>query len=125
MDDEEHQLSPRQLARRKVRQDGERSTRAAHTLMSMTEAAMRRLELDPRLRQAFLAAQTITAPGARRREERRLAGVLRQEDLDELEELLSSQADSDHADARLFQRAEAWRSRLITEGAPALEEFHL
>lgn len=123
--EESEQLSPRQLARREVKQQGRRSAAAAHELMTMPAASLRRLELDPELSQGFMRAREIKSTGARRREERRLAGVLRQHELDEIEGLLSSQEQSGRADARMFQQAEAWRARLINEGEAALEQFHL
>ena len=118
-------LTTRQLARRKVKSDGRRSAEAAHQLMLMPEAALGRLDLDEELRHAFLHARTIQHPGARRREERRLAGVLRQGDLGDIEEKLASQEQSGRADGRLFKQVEAWRTRLISGGAEALEAFHL
>ncbi len=120
---DKEELSPRQLARRKVKEDGRRSGEAAHTLICMPEMTLRRLDMDPDLRDAFLKAQTIQNRGARRREERRLAGVLRRGDLDEVEEQLASQEKAGQADARLFQQAEAWRTRLLEEGRPALDAF--
>ena len=121
---EEEELSPRQLARRKVKQAGRRSTEASHTLMMMPEMALRHLDLEEGLRDAFLRARELPNMGARRREERRLAGVLRQCDLGEIEQLLSRQEQAGRADAHLFKQVEAWRTRLIEGGEPALEEFH-
>lgn len=124
MKEDEEELSPRQLARRKVKEAGRRSSEAAHTLMLMPEMALRHLDLEEELRDAFLRARELQNVGARRREERRLAGVLRQGDLGEIEQQLSRQEQTGQADARLFKQVEAWRSRLIEDGEPALEEFH-
>lgn len=121
-DQQQEQLSPRQLARRKVKEAGRRSSEAAHTLMQMPEMALRHIDLEEELRDAFLRARKIPQMGARRREQRRLAGVLRQGDLDQLEQKLTAQDGA--ADARLFKQVEAWRTRLIEDGKPALEQFH-
>ena len=123
MREDDEDLSPRQLARRKVKQAGRRSTAAAHTLMVMPEMALRHLDLEEDLRDSFLRARELPNMGAQRREERRLAGVLRLGDLGEIEERLSRQEQAGRADARLFQRVEAWRTRLIEDGEPAVEEF--
>ncbi len=124
MKEEDENISSRQEARRKVKEAGRRSAAAAHTLMQMPEMSLRRLDLDQGLREAFLAARAIHNRGARRREERRLAGVLRRGDLNEIEEQLSSQEQAGQADARLFQQVEAWRARLIEGDTTALAEFH-
>lgn len=122
---DEEGLSSRQQARRMVKEAGRRSSEAAHAMMLMPEASLRRLDLEGDLRDAFLRARAMQNRGARRREERRLAGVLRQGNLDEVEEQLSRQEEAGQADARLFQQAEAWRARLLEDGKPALEAFHL
>jgi ribosome-associated protein len=122
-DDREDEESPRQLARRQRRTAGDRSAAAACTLMELTEAAVRGLGLDDDLREAVDRARAVTSHIARRREERRLAGALRQVDIDDVERRLSSVQEGGKADARQFQLAEAWRARLIEEGAPAAEAF--
>jgi ribosome-associated protein len=117
-------ITPRMQKRRDIKAAGRRSAAAAHALMLMPDAALGRLDLDDELIAAFLKARDINHVGARRREERRLAGVLRLGDLDEMEEKLASQEKSGKADGRMFKQAEAWRTRLLTDGAEALEAFH-
>ncbi len=124
MNEDEEKLSPRQVARRKVKQAGRRSSEAAHTLMLMPEYLLRRLEMEEGLRVAFLKAREFKSSGARRREERRLAGVLRQGDIGEIEQLLASQEQFDKADARLFKQVVVWRTRLIDDDRLALDDFH-
>jgi len=108
--------------RRRVRESGERSAKVASTLVQMPDASVRRLELEPRVREAVDRARTTRTHIARRREERRLAGVLRGVDLDALQTMLDGLRLDDGADARLFQLAERWRERLIAEGHAALCE---
>jgi len=122
-EDNEDRESPRQLARRERRDAGERSARAAHTLMELADAPLASLGLDEELREAVDRARAITSHVARRREERRLAGVLRGADLDGVERRLAQVKEHGRADARQFQLAESWRERLIEEGAPAAEEL--
>jgi ribosome-associated protein len=115
--------TPRQLARQRRRLAGDRSSRMAHALMQLPEAALRGLGLDGDLREAVDRARAVTSHVARRREERRLAGVLRQVDADDLETRLSNLQQGSRADARQYQLAESWRARLIEEDAPAAEAF--
>lgn len=92
--------------------------------MELRPPAMESLQLIEQVRDAAQRARSMKSPGARRREERRLAGVLRDTDLADVEAQLLAQAQSGRADARMFQRAEAWRERLIEEGQPAIDALH-
>jgi ribosome-associated protein len=91
--------------------------------MQLPEALLDGLGLNEDLRDAADRARAVTSHVARRREERRLAGALRRVDADDLETRLSNVQEGGRADARQFQLAEAWRTRLIEEGAPAAETF--
>jgi ribosome-associated protein len=122
-DDTDDVETPRQIARRQTREAGERSASAAHTLMQLPENLLDGLGLDEDVREAVDHARAITAHGARRREERRLAGVLRGVDADDLETRLATVQEGGRTDARQFQLAETWRARLIEEGARAAEAF--
>ncbi len=123
--DEAEPESPRDLARRERRLAGERSGKAAHTLMELPEALLGRLGLEEELREVVDGARAITSHGARRREERRLAGVLRTGDLEDVERRLASVAEAGQANAHQFQLAERWRARLIEEGAAGADAFCL
>jgi ribosome-associated protein len=125
-DEQDEAESPRQQSRRERKEAGDRSAQAAHTLMQLLEADVDRLELDDDLRAAVDSARAVIPHVARRREERRLAKDLRNANLDDLETRLASLRDQAHADVRLFQRAEAWRTRLIDvdEATAAAEAFH-
>ena len=115
--------SRRQLARKARRDDGDQSSRLARALMEMSNAALGRLGLDEALRGEVDRARRITALVARRREERRLAGVIRRADGDDLEARLAKVRAGGDAQNRPFHQGEAWRARLLDEGAPAQAEF--
>jgi ribosome-associated protein len=122
-EDEEMENS-RDVSKRKRREAGQRSTKVAHALMEMRAAALAKLELHEDIRAAVDRARSMKVPGARRREERRLAGELRRVDLGEVESQLERHEKSGRANARLFQQAEAWRETLITKGDSAVDSFH-
>jgi len=105
----------REARRRDRRQAGVRSAEAAHALIDLPPAAFARLELDPELREEIEGARTITSNVARRREERRLAGVLRGHELEAVEKALSNVAGQAGKDALHFKQAEGWRADLLDE----------
>lgn len=80
--------SNREIARSKVKLDGERSTVLANQLMKFPENLVAKLGLDEDIADALTEARRITSPNARRRAERALAGALRGHDLVELSQTI-------------------------------------
>jgi len=115
--------SNRQIAKGKARRAGDRSARMARTIMQLPEPALKKLALDQELRFVVDHARSIKALGARRREERRLAGELRRYDLQKIDEKLSKLHESENTDTELFHKAEAWRAQMIAGGVAAAAEF--
>ena len=107
------------MAERKTREEkrdhGKRSQKLAKELMNLLEAKLDELVLDEHLMEEIKDSRRHTAPAARRREERRLGGVLREYELDEVEEALEAVTADQRAAAAMFKRAEKWRERLIQE----------
>lgn len=123
-DDEElEEETPRDVARRARVEAGERSARVARAILQLPDNAFKRLNVEPDLHADMARARSVTAHGARRREERFLSGTLRKLDLTDLEAQLVECEATDSPDARAFHAAEAWRTQLIETGAPALEKF--
>jgi len=93
--------------------------------MDLKAPVVKRLELEEGLRDAIERARTVTAPIARRRAERTLAGDLRGFDLDEIEAALGAAEHHDNVEARRFHVIEQWRDKLVEGGmaAAAAEDF--
>jgi len=114
--------SNRQIARGKVRREGDRTARLARTLMDLKAPVVKRLELEEGLRDAIERARTVTAPIARRRAERTLAGDLRRFEIADLEAQLQKVHDG-NVDEQQFHLAEQWRAKLIADGIDAAKTF--
>jgi ribosome-associated protein len=123
VDDPDDLRSTRQVARADSRDAGERSAKLANTLMKLKDSVAAKLKLDEDVRAAVDTARRVTSLSARRRAERTLAGELRRADLAALEEIVGGAGETTKADARKFQLAEHWRTRLIEEGLAAAEEL--
>ena len=89
--------------REEKRDHGKRSQLLAKTLMSLLEAKLAELPLDEALMEEVLDSRRHTSPPARRREERRLGGVLRLYDLDEVEAALHAATAQERAAAAMFK----------------------
>lgn len=112
MTEEKLSRADKRRARKKAGEDG---GRIARLLMEIKESELKRMTLDEDLLYEVVEARKIKSNSARRREERRLAGVLRAYDLDEIDEQLAELQNSKQADARLFKLAESWRDRLSND----------
>lgn len=123
MSDRVRDKTNREIARGKVKREGDRSARIARQLMLLKEPLVKKLEVDLELRDAIFAARAITSPAARRRAERTLAGDLRQYDLADLDAKLAKVHESNNLDTQAFHLAERWRARLIDEGIAAAAEL--
>lgn len=117
MTDDRAEKATRADRRRARRVAGEQAGTIARQLMTLNDADVEGLDLDEDLRFELEKARRISSMNARRREERRLAGVLRSYDLDEVAAALASHQQARQADGRLFKLAESWRDRLIADPA--------
>lgn len=115
--------SNRELARGKVKREGDRSARIARQLMQLKEAHVKKLEIDLELKDVIWAARAISSQAARRRAERTLAGELRRYDLADIDAKLAKVHESNNLDTEAFHLAEKWRARLIEEGIAAAAEL--
>lgn len=114
-DDEEAPESRRTIARRARRDAGVDSAKLANELMKLPASSLGKLGLDEDLRIDVDRARAITAPIARRRAERSLAGSLRRVDLVALATRLENVRTTGVGDPRQRYLAEQWRTRLLDE----------
>ena len=115
--------SNRQIARGARRAAGDRSADLARVLMKLRDAAIPKLEVDDELRAAIDRARRVTAPVARRRAERELAGALRTVDMNDLAARIQRVQITGAGDAAHLHAAEQWRERLITGGVKAAADL--
>lgn len=102
-----------QLARQEL---GER-------LIGLDAEELRALPIDARLRDAITDAATMRARGALRRQKQLIGRLMRDADADAIQLALDKNSVADRISRRVFADAEAWRDRVIAEGAPAVEEL--
>ncbi len=123
MPPQDEDKTARQIARSKVRRDGDRSGRFARDLMELAPAFLKKLGLEEEMQEVVDRARSVKAHVARRRAERTLAGELRKFDLTELAEKLAKAGKQSDEEVRKFHHAEQWRAKLIEEGMPAAAEM--
>ncbi|MGH8211032.1 MAG: ribosome biogenesis factor YjgA [Steroidobacteraceae bacterium] len=104
--------------------------RAAHAAQDLGEELIRMrdsdldcLNLPERLVEAVREARGITARGGGARQRQYIGKLMRDMDLEPIRAFLASRNKISARETQLFKRVEAWRERLIVEGAPALEEL--
>jgi ribosome-associated protein len=98
----------------------------AETLAAQSDAQLAPVPLPDELRAEVLRTRAVTSHIARKRQTQYLAKQLRKLDDAEIEPIraaLEHDRALAHQDAAALHRLETWRSRLIDEGDPALEEL--
>jgi ribosome-associated protein len=104
--------------------------RAAHAaqdlgqeLISMRDSDLDALNLPESLVDAVREARRITSRGGLARQRQYIGKLMRDIDPEPIKAFLASRNKITAQDTDRFKRVEAWRERLIKEGAPALEEL--
>jgi ribosome-associated protein len=104
--------------------------RAAHAaqdlgaeLIRMRDSELASLNLPESLVDAVQEARRITSRGGLARQRQYIGKLMRDVDPEPIRAFLASRNSVNARDAERFKRVEAWRERLILEGAPALEEL--
>jgi ribosome-associated protein len=104
--------------------------RAAHAaqdlgqeLVRMRDSELDSLNLPETLVDAVREARRITSRGGGARQRQYIGKLMRDIDLEPIRTFLASRNKIDARETERFKRAEAWRERLIREGAPALQEL--
>jgi ribosome-associated protein len=104
--------------------------RAAHAAQDLGEELIRMrdkdldsLNLPERVVEAIREARRITSRGGGARQRQYIGKLMRDVDLEPIRAFIASRSELDARETERFKRVEAWRERLIIEGAPALEEL--
>jgi len=101
--------------------------RAAHDLQrlgvelaELKEAELAGLPLADDLKTALSDYRALSSHGARLRQRQYIGKLMRRADAPAIRAALDARTQEHDADTRRFHRIEAWRDRLLREGAPAL-----
>jgi ribosome-associated protein len=104
--------------------------RAAHAAQELGEELIRMrdneldaLNLPERLVDAVRDARHIKSRGGGARQRQYIGKLMRDVDLEPIHAFLAARSKIDAHEAERFKRVEAWRERLVSEGAPAVEEL--
>ena len=87
-------------------------------LIALNESDLKALDLPETLDDAILLAKRITSRGGLARQRQYIGKLMRKIDTVPIEAALNAEARVSSQDAEKHKRVEAWRERLLTEGAP-------
>jgi ribosome-associated protein len=110
--------APSKSARKRAAQDLQR---LGVELADLKEAELAGLPLEDDLRAALGAYRALTSHGARLRQRQYIGKLMRRADASAIRAALEARARTHDEQARRFHRIEAWRDRLLSEGAPAIQ----
>ena len=92
-------------------------------LIELQDAELARLPLNDSVRDAVLQAKRIKAHGALRRQRQLIGKLLRQIDVEPIQQGLLQLQSSGVREKRLFATAESWRDRIVSDGDTAIATF--
>jgi ribosome-associated protein len=84
---------------------------------------LKAFELPEALHDAILEARRLTSRAALVRQRQYIGKLMRGIDLEPIRASLAARGEHAAQESQRFKRVEHWRDRLITEGAPALDEL--
>lgn len=94
-------------------------------LIPLNDTELTSLSLNEALTRAVRDARNIKSRGALRRQKQLIGKLMRDVDPDPIRTGLAILRADDIRSKRVFALAERWRDRIVSEGAPALEEFEI
>jgi len=92
-------------------------------LIDLTTDQLHSIGLSDSLLDAVLAAKSISAHGAMRRQKQLIGKIMRNTDPDPIRAAIDRFGRNDRMEKQVFRDAEVWRERLTTGGADDLSEF--
>jgi ribosome-associated protein len=92
-------------------------------LLQLRDSELAALGLPEALADALRAARHIRSRAALARQRQYIGKLMRGIDPEPIRAALAARSERDARETERFKRVEAWRERLITEGAPALAEL--
>jgi ribosome-associated protein len=119
-DEQDYEDRPSKSARKRAAHDAQD---LGETLIGLRDTELNALDLPERLTDAIREARRLTSRAAGARQRQYIGKLMRDLDLEPIRAALTARSAQDAREAERFKRLEAWRERLITEGAPALEEL--
>ena len=93
------------------------------TLIGLRDSDLVALDLPERLVDAIREARRIPSRGGGARQRQYIGKLMRDIDPEPIRAALAADSEKAALESERFKRLEAWRERLITEGAAALEEL--
>ena len=109
-------------SRSQLKRDADAIADLAEALVRLSEAETAQLSLDADLQDAIAVGRQLNK-GARSRQVRRIAKLLRNTDVTSVVAAIRGHSEGRRAAAAVERACERWRARLLDEGDAALDEF--
>lgn len=117
------QPAPEAPSKSQRKRDARALFELGRSLVDLNAAALQRLPLEPRLREAIDEARGIRSHVAHKRQLQYVARLLRSIEADPIQAALDALRSEARRQASAHHRIEAWRDRLLAEGDAALPEL--
>jgi ribosome-associated protein len=105
------------------KRDADAAQKLGTRLIELKESDLQTLDLPETLLDAILLAKRITSRGGLARQRQFIGKLMRDIDLTAIEAALAEKSRTAQFASEKHKRVEAWRTRLLAEGPPALDEL--
>lgn len=95
----------------------------AERMVELSDGELKRLDVDPDLRQALAQVRSMRPSGARNRQLKHCLRFMESDAMSEVEVFLDNRRSARVADNQAFHAVENWRDRLLAGGDEALSEL--
>jgi ribosome-associated protein len=119
-DDDDLQEKPSKSERKR---EAHAAQDLGETLIGLRDSELVALDLPERLVDAIREARRIPSRGGGARQRQYIGKLMRDIDPEPIRAALSAHSAQSALESERFKRLEAWRERLLIEGAPALDEL--
>ena len=122
-DDEEDDLQDRPPSKSERKRVAHAAQDLGETLIGLRDSDLVALDLPERLVDAIREARRIPSRAGGARQRQYIGKLMRDIDPEPIRAALTADSEKSALEGERFKRLEAWRERLLTEGAPALDEL--
>ncbi len=116
---QEKDLEQTIISKTKRKAEADAQQMVGKKLIALTKAQIHKLNLEERLYDAVMEAKRLTANGAIRRQLQYIGRLMRDTDIEPIEEQLARWEGKNNEENARFHQLERWRDRLIEESAEA------
>jgi ribosome-associated protein len=122
-DDSQVKSDPHYISKSQAKRNVEALQNLGVKLVELAPQTLKKFDLDERLLEAILFAQTINSNSAKRRQYQLIGKLMRHVDAEAIQTQFERYQNQHQQKTDKFHYLESWRDRLLAEGYPAINKL--